>query len=271
MKIVDCFVFYNELRLLSYRLSVLAPYVDYFVIVEAGYTHAGRPKQLYYAENAASFQSFHPKIVHVVLQDLPHKHPDIDFARREQWINENFQRNGIREGIGRLGLDGEDVVLISDLDEIPDPVLLQKIRGGHIRIVEPHRLEQDFYYYDFRCYKGKWYYSVITPYEQCRETSPQEHRNNAMINAYPTIERAGWHLSFFGDPDFIRNKIRSYTHQEYNTDEFTDEKKIQERLEHKKDIFDRDEVITIIPEKENTYLPPDFLALQPEKWSSAAT
>ena len=48
MKIIDCFSFYNELDLLTYRLNLLNDYVDYFVIVEARQTHAGKDKILFF-------------------------------------------------------------------------------------------------------------------------------------------------------------------------------------------------------------------------------
>ena len=41
MKIIDSFIFYNELDLLYYRLSILDEYVDYFILVESKYTFSG--------------------------------------------------------------------------------------------------------------------------------------------------------------------------------------------------------------------------------------
>jgi len=35
MKIVDCFIFYNEIELLTYRLNLLKNSVDYFVLIES--------------------------------------------------------------------------------------------------------------------------------------------------------------------------------------------------------------------------------------------
>ena len=44
--LIDCFIFYNELEMLEYRLNNSE--ADYFVIVEATLTHVGNPKKLYY-------------------------------------------------------------------------------------------------------------------------------------------------------------------------------------------------------------------------------
>ena len=48
IKVVDCFIFYNELDLLTYRLNVLNDTVDYFIIVESTHTHVGKEKKLYF-------------------------------------------------------------------------------------------------------------------------------------------------------------------------------------------------------------------------------
>ena len=57
-KLIDSFIFYNELSTLNMRLHELDDYVDYFVIVEADITHAGNPKPLYYGDNKAFFKHF---------------------------------------------------------------------------------------------------------------------------------------------------------------------------------------------------------------------
>ena len=61
--LVDCFIFYNELEMLNYRLNVLNNIVDYFVIVESTHTHAGKEKALYFNDNKHIFEKFQEKIV----------------------------------------------------------------------------------------------------------------------------------------------------------------------------------------------------------------
>jgi beta-1,4-mannosyl-glycoprotein beta-1,4-N-acetylglucosaminyltransferase len=58
MKIIDSFIFFNELELLNYRLEILNEYVDYFIIVESPYTFSGLTKPLYYFENKSSILCF---------------------------------------------------------------------------------------------------------------------------------------------------------------------------------------------------------------------
>ena len=77
MKIIDTFIFYNEIELLTYRLSILNEYIDYFVLVEARYSFSGKPKELYYENNKDLFKKFNKKIIHIILDDLPYKFPNI--------------------------------------------------------------------------------------------------------------------------------------------------------------------------------------------------
>ena len=125
IKIVDCFLFYNEIELLIYRLNTLETIVDYFILVESRFTFTGRPKPLYYEENKLLFERFKDKIIHIVVDDCIYKYPDI--RDPQQWENEIFQRNCISKGINRLELNESDLILISDVDEIPDPNTLKNI------------------------------------------------------------------------------------------------------------------------------------------------
>ena len=149
-KMIDCIIFFNELELLSYRLHILKNVVDYFVIVESTHTFSGKEKPLFFHENKDKFADFADKIIHIVVDDLPHKYPHIDyknFYSGEQWQNEIFQRNAISRGIEKLHLDDHDILIISDVDEIPDPITLYPIKHQETPI-EIHMLAMDFYYYN---------------------------------------------------------------------------------------------------------------------------
>ena len=78
-KIIDCFTFYNELDMLTYRLNILNDIVDYFVLVEATHTHVGKEKPLFYKENKHLFEKFNHKIIHIVVDDFPNKYPNINY------------------------------------------------------------------------------------------------------------------------------------------------------------------------------------------------
>jgi beta-1,4-mannosyl-glycoprotein beta-1,4-N-acetylglucosaminyltransferase len=88
IKIIDCFIFYNEIDLLTYRLNILNDIVDKFVIVESTYTFSGKEKKLYFNENKHLFEKFNEKIIHIIVDNIPFKYPNINYKNKEQWVNE---------------------------------------------------------------------------------------------------------------------------------------------------------------------------------------
>jgi len=262
MKIIDCFIFYNEMDLLTYRLNILNDVVDFFVIVEATRTFIGKEKPLFYNENKHLFEKFHDKIIHIIVDDFPYKYPSINIAREEQWENERFQRNQIKKGIEKLmssnaELSNTDILTITDLDEIPDPLTLLKIKNQEIK-VEIHVLEMDFYYYNLNSKINKPWPSVrILTFKKYIELSLS--CDNIRFYKCPIIKDGGWHLSYFGNSHFIKNKIENFSHQELNYDKFTNTKAIENRLHNYSDLYDRnDNTIIKIPIKENSRLPPSY-------------
>lgn len=116
----DCFSFYNELDTLEIRLNTLKSAVDKFVLVETSWTHTGRPKDYVFETNRDRFKPFLDRIIHIKLSDadlppLPANAPEI----HRSWIRENTQRNAIAKGLVQAKPD--DILIISDLDEIPSP------------------------------------------------------------------------------------------------------------------------------------------------------
>ena len=116
----DCFSFYNELDTLEIRLNTLKDAVDKFVLVETSWTHTGRPKDYVFESNRDRFKPFLDRIIHVKLSDadLPPLPADASEIHRS-WIRENTQRNAIAKGLAQA--EPDDVLIISDLDEIPSP------------------------------------------------------------------------------------------------------------------------------------------------------
>lgn len=257
MKIIDCFTFYNELDILYYRLAALYDYVDFFILVEARLTHAGNPKPLFYMENEHLYERFRDKIIHMVV-DLPFKAPNINYNNNDQWANENAQRNKIKEGLATemLGLTDNDLVIISDVDEIIDPQRLVEFRDGRLVAYNGFSLVQDMYYYNLTC-KNAWFWSKakIVSYKYILQKTPEEIRQGNL----PLLEKGGWHLSYFGDVAYIKNKLREFGHQEYNSPDYTDDQVISERLSAGVDLFGRGYVnMNHIPISQNPYLPPMY-------------
>lgn len=260
MKIVDCFIFYNEIDLLNYRLNLLYDIVDYFIIVEATKTHMGNPKKMYFEENKESFLHLKKKIIHIII-DLPYDNPKNTHLGHhpdaEQWQNEIFQRNSISLGIDKLNLDDDDLIMISDIDEIINPNILINLSKENIgnKMI---RLEQIYYIYNLNhivkyCDKKNnilfmWYGTKILLYKTYKEQklSIQQIRMNVENNILPN---GGWHLSNFGDETFIYNKYKNYSHQEFNNNSLTVD-------DVKKNMNKIDENTIFIPIKDNKNLPP---------------
>ena len=78
VKIIDCFIFYNELDLLYYRLSTLYDIVDYFIIIESTHTFSGKEKKLFLNENLILFDKFKSKIIHLISKPL-FIYPEINY------------------------------------------------------------------------------------------------------------------------------------------------------------------------------------------------
>lgn len=213
MKIIDCFTFYNEINMLKFRLEYLYDIVDHFVLVEATLTHSGNQKPLYFEENKSMFSKYLDKIVHIVVTDLP-RNP---ILRRLQisrvnldWERENAQRIHIHNGIQKLNLNDDDRIIISDLDEIPNKHILRKqYEFG------AYALRQQLYYYTLN-------YKANSPWELARLIDYKTYKiyNNAQIIRsthldLPRIEDGGWHFSYFGNIDFIVNKLRNFCHRNW--------------------------------------------------------
>jgi len=126
-KIIDCFTFFNELDLLEIRLKYLYDSVDYFVIVEADTSFNGKSKKLIFQGNMKRFFPFMEKIIYV-----PINMKYFDEGKRVAWKREEYQRNCIKEGLKKLNLKDKDLVLIGDIDEIPNKDILIDLKKNQI-------------------------------------------------------------------------------------------------------------------------------------------
>jgi beta-1,4-mannosyl-glycoprotein beta-1,4-N-acetylglucosaminyltransferase len=257
-KIVDCFIFYNELDLLNYRLNVLNDVVDKFVLVEATHSHVGKKKTLFYEENKSFFSKFADKIIHVIVDDFPFTEENINISNNEQWQNEHHQRNSIRKGLNQLKLQNDDLIIIADLDEIPDPKTLKKLKYTTGKI-EAYRLEQDFYYYNLNSKRQeRWYHSKIISYGYMKEINIS--CQDVRFHSCPNLSRGGWHLSYFGNPEFIKNKLENFTHQEHNNSNIINIDHITKQINNCDDLFNRPGLNQMyrLDVEDNNYLPPMY-------------
>lgn len=224
--IYDCFTFFNELDILEIRLNELDSVVDKFVLVEATTTHTGLPKPLYFANNKARFAKFLDKIIHVVV-NLP--------KEGDTWVRERAQRDLIAPILKERCLPG-DIIMVSDADEIPRMETVRDYRHHH----GPKQFLQQLYYYSLnnRCVNDSlWNWGKIMPY------GDYVHNNMTpcavRYTEFPPLEKGGWHFSFIGNVEFIKKKISSWAHAEFNTPEINNNSNIEGAIKNGKDVFGR--------------------------------
>lgn len=219
MKIYDCFTFYNELDLLELRLTELYAHVDHFVLVEASSTFTNKPKKLYFEENKQRYAKWLDKIIHVKVEDMPNS-PDA-------WTNERFQRDQIMRGLANAAPD--DLVLISDLDEIIRPEAVEFMRKS----------DEVLFALRMPIYNFKLNYMKVNPDRYniwamaghrhlFDHLAPDAFRNmrfqfmnhSGVVSGCQIVEHGGWHFGYMGNKEHLLDKAKSFSHTEVNTPEF---------------------------------------------------
>lgn len=249
--IYDCFQFFNELDILKLRMHVLSPVVDRFVISEATETFSGIKKPLYFEENREMFAEFADKIIHVVVEDTP---PGYTHDR------DTFQKSAV--GRGLKDCKDDDIVIFSDLDEIPNPEKIKEIAADFREDKIYHFAQRLFYCYlnmeevsgKLLSYAGefegvedkKWIGSKMCSYKLLREQGLElgELRFPERKKIGIRVADGGWHFGYMGghgEADVkkrVAQKVKSAAHQEYNNRSVLLE--VENRIKDGKDIFGRD-------------------------------
>jgi hypothetical protein len=221
MKIFDCFTLYNELDLLELRLAELYDHVDYFVIVESDHTFTNRHKPFNFLDNAERFSAWSNKIRYVKLEDSP--------KSSNPWNNEHFQRNAIQRGIADA--DPDDIIVVTDVDEIPRPAALDHMRTSDQTIFA---LRMPIYNFKFNYMKvnpdryNVWGMAARRPaFDDLLPNTLRDLRFSFFDSPYQyknagceLVEHAGWHFTYMGNNEQLKDKAQSFSHQEVNNPEF---------------------------------------------------
>ena len=255
MKVFDCFMYHNEDTVLDVRLNYLDKFVDKFIIVESTFNHKGEKKQLNFDIN--KFSNFANKINYIILDSQSKEIEKInkDDSENEKsrkfilngYRRDHYQRNHISSGLNYA--KSEDVIIISDIDEIPN---LEKI---DLKISKKKLIffKQKMCYYKFNLYHKNynWFGSrackkkdLISP-QWLRDIKPKSYgfwRLDTLFSKYRYsnihfVSNGGWHFSYLNTPELIDEKLRSYTHHfEYSLNPIGVDN-IAKRIKNKESVY----------------------------------
>ena len=256
MKIFDCFMYFDEEIILDLRLNMLHPFIDYFIIVESSFTHKGDKRNLKF--DIKKFNKFKEKIIYLTYDKMPDQIEDVfendsdDEKSRKLILNaahrENGQRNHISKGLKIA--DDEDLILISDVDEIPNLKNLdfKKIKNEIILF------KQDMFYYKLNLKMPDIVWSGTKGCKKKNFKNPQWLRN-IKDKKYPIyrldtffsekkyinlkfIDNGGWHFSNIKTAEEIEHKLKSYLHhREFDVNPLSLEE-IKNIIKNKQAIYD---------------------------------
>lgn len=278
MKIIDSFIFFNELELLEMRLNILNDVVDYFVLTESPFTVSGNEKPLYYQENKDKFSKWNDKIIHYVTEEIPtnfnhmlektkyhvaykdldpYGTPMIQLPIRFQ--RALFNRNNSAYAIESVGVTDKDLIITSDADEIINPYVLKDLSwfnpdNHYVAICNAYYYKLNF------LYQSDWMGSRLCTWNKLKQTTIDQLRQDHK-NAY-RIEDAGWHFSFLGNAENFKLKLASYEHTENNTSENISN--AEEKIEKGLDPLNRGMTYRAVP-IDDTY--PEYIQNNQEKYS----
>tara|TARA_B110000438_G_scaffold188036_1_gene179691 strand:- start:1254 stop:2087 length:834 start_codon:yes stop_codon:yes gene_type:complete len=264
--IIDAFTFFNEKELVELRVKYLSDIVDYFIIVEADHTHTGKKKNWNFTEILnGSLKEYSSKIkYHQMKIDLTkaeaEKSPNyIGKTLGRSWRIETIQRNFLKEAYKKSSFS-DDIIIISDLDEIPSKDKISFIKSSNFKTIAPVALGQSLFHLNCNYLDlEEWIGSVILTKQLIEKYEPQIFRDYK--NRISHFTEAGWSFSSFGGPKRIREKLEAFCHEEYNKEEYKSEIHLKKCIETGADLFDR----KVNKKKvDKNFFPKDLLKLMEE-------
>jgi beta-1,4-mannosyl-glycoprotein beta-1,4-N-acetylglucosaminyltransferase len=230
MNIYDCFMYFDEDLLLDLRLNSLNKFVKKFVITEATYSHNGNKKELKF--DISKFSKFKEKITYIVIDEKPKNilelvDDDSKEKRGEKLIlngmaRDYFQRENLTKGL--VDTVDDDLILISDLDEIPN---LEHLDFSNIKnniLI----FEQKIFYYKLNLIYNDFVWHGTKATKKKNFLSPQWLRNIKGKN-YPKwrldtffskkkysnlifLKNGGWHFTCLKTPEQLEKKLLNFAH-----------------------------------------------------------
>ena len=278
-KVFDVFLFFNELDILELRLEMLNDVVDFFVITECDLTFSGRPKSLIFAQNMERFKKYKKKIIYNIItkkdiENLKINHwqeyitdfnkstPHKSQGKPAKKLHKSLQREIRQRDAAFLGLRGradcKDIILLSDVDEIPDPITIKTLAKKDLNI--PYYLNMNWYMYWMNnkvC--SPWFGTVAFNFEVLKGKSLDLLRYSSKDqNNVPgeIVEKGGWHFSYLGGEKAIIEKLNAHPYQGKKALismllHKLGLKPFEKTLRNNKDILLQDRKFEIVPISEN--------------------
>ncbi len=239
MAVYDCFPYFNEDHMVDLRLNILDKFVDKFVIVESTVDHQGKLKNLNFEIN--NYRKFKNKINYIVVDDTPNqiKKPHTG----GESLVEQHQRNSILKGLKNA--EEDDLIILSDVDEIPDLNKLNRFNKNKYAVFSQKMFMYKINFLNLK--ENNWHGSRVCLKKNLK--SPQWLRN-LKFKEYPfwridkirnlqIIKEGGWHFSYLQTPENISKKIQSFAHGEFNKSHLISLENIYSKIQKGQDIFDR--------------------------------
>ena len=231
-KVHDGIIYNGEIDVLAMRLFELADLAASVVVVEAESTFSGQPKKLSFNRDHPRIAPFSDRLHHVIVRDMPNV--------SDPWIRERWQRDAIMRGFQNV--PAEDLILICDADEIPRRAVVNDILHDVRTPAFGFYLPLSYFYVNYRRVGDPEITAVAATKAVLTHIPPTTLRAALRAGAIPgarLIAEAGWHLSFLGDNEAVRRKIRAYSHQEFNTEEFLRQIDVGAIVKQGADLFGR--------------------------------
>lgn len=236
-KVIDSTLFSIELDMLEIRLIELWPYVDVFLIVEGNTTFTGLSKPLVFERNRERFKWAESKIVYRQLNNLEAGESK---EAREGWKNEGDTRDAVTKYLrDDIHVQDGDLVIVSDVDEIPSAATMSLLRSCEGYDAEFHlNLDSYMYSFEFSVSDALPLYSTLAQIKTWSATAKYEHIRSP--DAKRLLLHAGWHCSFcFRNIADFQFKMSAFSHADrlLYPEKMLNPQYIQDRLCSGKELF----------------------------------
>tara|TARA_Y100000589_G_scaffold328879_1_gene373974 strand:+ start:948 stop:1955 length:1008 start_codon:yes stop_codon:yes gene_type:complete len=235
--IIDSFLFFQEINLLEIRLEYLYPVVDKFIIVEACQTFTGEIKEFNFENNIKRFSKYLDKIHYFKIKDKHLNYEELKnflakskrkelndigaLIKRHDYYDKNnlshlldtYHRECIKIPLIDL-CKPNDLVLLSDLDEIPKFRIIESFRKDNFIKSPKVLIQHEFQFFLNNYSHSNWQGTIIIPFNLLMNNSLNLLRRNS--NKIDKLKDSGYHFTSIGSLFDIKRKIKSWAHQEFN-------------------------------------------------------